>query len=176
MAVVESASGLYADSTGLVADALDMLADALAYGIALFAIGRADTFKAGAARLSGILLLILGVGVLLDVARRAIYGSEPEGAWMIGVAVLALVVNVIVLRLLTPLREGEVHIRAAWLFTRADVVANAGVILSGLLVLSLGFRYADLIVGTAIGLYVIKEALEILSEAREAKARGTSNQ
>jgi cation diffusion facilitator family transporter len=169
MAVVESASGLYADSTGLLADALDMLADAFAYGIALFAIGRSSSFKAGAAQLSGTLLLVLGIGVLLDVARRVLYGSEPEGAWMIGVAALALCVNIVVLRLLTPLRQGEVHIRAAWLFTRADVVANAGVILSGLLVLFVGLGYADLVVGAAIGLYVIKEALEILSEAREAK-------
>lgn len=169
MAVVESATGLYADSTGLLADALDMLADAFAYGIALFAIGRSSSFKASAATLSGILLLVLGVGILLHIARRALYGSEPEGTWMIGIATLALSVNIFVLHLLTPLRRGEVHIRAAWLFTRADVVANAGVILSGLLVVALGMRYADLVVGSLIGLYVIKESVEILSEAREAK-------
>jgi hypothetical protein len=31
-------------------------------------------------------------------------------------------------------------------------------------------RYPDLVVGTAIGVYVIKEAFEILGEAREARA------
>lgn len=168
MAVVETAGGVYADSSGLLADALDMLSDSFAYAIALVAIGRSSSFKSGAARLSGILLLVLGIGVLAEVARRAIYGSEPEGAWMIGVATLALAVNIVVLRLLTPMRQREVHLRAAWLFTRADVVANAGVIVSGLLVLVLGLRYADLVVGTAIGLYVIREAFEILREAREA--------
>lgn len=168
MAVVETAGGVYADSSGLLADALDMLSDSFAYAIALFAIGRSSSFKSGAARLSGMLLLVLGIGVLVEVVRRAIYGSEPEGAWMIGVATLALVVNIVVLRLLTPMREREVHLRAAWLFTRADVVANAGVIVSGLLVLALGLHYADLVVGTAIGLYVIREAFEILREAREA--------
>jgi len=59
--------------------------------------------------------------------------------------------------------------RAAWIFTRADVVANAGVIVAGLVVLVTGFYAADLIVGVAIGLYVIKEALEILREARAVK-------
>ena len=42
--------------------------------------------------------------------------------------------------------------------------------LSGLLVLLTGSRFPDLVVGGAIGVYVVKEAIEILSEAREARA------
>ena len=55
--------------------------------------------------------------------------------------------------------------------TRADVVANLGVIVSGVLVAATGVRYPDLLVGAAIGIYVIKEAVEILREAREAETR-----
>ena len=58
--------------------------------------------------------------------------------------------------------------RPTWLCTRADVVANLGVIFSGALVLLLHLPIPDRIIGTAIGLYVIKEAVEILREAREA--------
>jgi len=43
-------------------------------------------------------------------------------------------------------------------------------VLSGHLVLLTGSRFPDLVVGGAIGVYVVKEAIEILSEAREAKA------
>jgi len=64
------------------------------------------------------------------------------------------------------MRSGEVHLRATWLFTRADVVANLGVILAGLLILWLGMPYPDYVIGTLIGLYVIKEAVEILRDAR----------
>ena len=46
-------------SGSLIADALDMLADASAYAIALVAVGRSTRFKAGAAALSGGLLLAL---------------------------------------------------------------------------------------------------------------------
>jgi cation diffusion facilitator family transporter len=173
MAVIETVMGVRAESTGLLADALDMLADASAYANALLAVGRSSGFKAGAAKLSGSLLLLLGVGVLAEVGRRALYGSDPEGAFMMATAALALVVNATVMMLLRPSRRGEVHIRAAWIFTRADVVANAGVIVSGLLVMMTGVRYADLLVGAAIGVYVIKEALEILREAREAKSRSS---
>lgn len=58
------------------------------------------------------------------------------------------------------------------MFTRADVIANIGVMLSGLLVLLTRSRFPNLLVGGAIGVYVGKEAIEILGEAREASRAG----
>jgi len=168
MAVIGGLAGWMAQSTGLLADALDMLSDATAYAIALAAIGRSVRFKVRAAFLSGGILLALGIGVLAEVARRLVYGAEPLSEWMIGTALLSLAVNLTVLRMLAPLKSGEVHLRATWLFTRADVVANLGVILAGVLVLLLGVPYPDFVIGTLIGLYVIKEAIEILRDARSA--------
>jgi Co/Zn/Cd efflux system component len=133
MFIVGLVAGVLGQSSSLIADALDMLADASAYAIALGAIGRSTRFKAGAATLSGSLLLLLGVLVLLDVGRRALFGSEPESLVMMAVAFLSLLVNATVLRMLGQYREGEVHLRATWIFTRVDVIANIGVILSGLL-------------------------------------------
>jgi Co/Zn/Cd efflux system component len=170
MAVIGLTAGLFADSTGLLADALDMLCDASAYAIGLAAVRRSALFKARAATLSGGLLLFLGVGLLAEVGRRAVFGSEPVGTWMIATAMLSLAVNVTVLKLLAPFRDGEVHLRATWIFTRADVVANVGVILAGALTLAIGLSYPDLVIGTLIALYVIKEAVEILTEARAARA------
>jgi len=174
MFVVGLVAGLVAQSSGLLADSLDMLADATAYAIALTAIRRSAAFRVRAAGLSGGLLLVLGIGVLIDVGRRALYGSSPEGAVMVAVASAALVVNATVLRLLARTREGGVHLKATWIFTRADVIANFGVIASGLVVWLTGNRYVDLIIGGAIGAYVIKEAFEILGEAREASSTGVA--
>lgn len=170
MAVIGGIAGWLAQSTGLLADALDMLSDASAYAIGLMAIGRSARFKANAAWLSGFALLILGVAVLVEVARRVAYGAEPLSGWMIGTALLSLAVNLTVLRLLSPLKSGEVHLRATWLFTRADVVANVGVIVAGALVFWLASPYPDYVIGVLIGLYVIREAAEILGEARRARA------
>jgi len=166
MAVIGGMAGWIAQSTGLLADALDMLSDATAYVIALVAIGRSALFKIKAARLSGAILLVLGVFLLVEVGRRLIYGAEPLSEWMIGTALLSLAVNLVVLRMLAPMKSGEVHLRATWLFTRADVVANLGVIVAGLLILWFGTPYPDYVIGTLIGLYVIKEAIEILRDAR----------
>lgn len=167
MAIIGGLAGWIGQSTGLLADALDMLADAAAYSIALLAIGRTAVFKVRAATLSGIILLVLGVGILVEVGRRLVYGAEPVSEWMIGTALLSLAVNLTVLRLLAPMKSGDVHLRATWIFTRADVVANVGVILAGLLVLWLHTPYPDFVIGALIGLYVIKEAVEILREARD---------
>jgi Co/Zn/Cd efflux system component len=169
MFVVGIVAGLIGQSSSLIADALDMLADTSAYATALGALGRSARFKAGAATLSGGLLLVLGILVLLDVGRRALVGSEPESMVMMTVAFLSFLVNTSVLRLLGRYREGAVHLRATWIFTRVDVIANIGVMLSGLLVLVTASRFPDLVVGGAIGIYVVKEAIEILSEAREAR-------
>lgn len=169
MFVVGLTAGLIAQSTGLIADSLDMLADATAYALALLAVNRSIRFKAMTATFSGSLLLLLGGTVLIDIGRRFWLGSFPESEIMIIVASISLVVNAIVLYLLKRFRHSEVHLRATWIFTRADVIANLGVITSGILVHLTDSRYPDLIVGFAIGLYVIREAVEILKSVREAR-------
>ncbi len=169
MFVVEVTAGWLSHSTALAADGLDMLADASAYAVALTAVGRSPRFKANSAMTSGALLLLLGIGVLVEVGLRFLSGETPHGAWMIIVAAVALVVNFTVLRLLSRQRQ-EVHIKASQIFTRVDVIANAATILSGIAVLATGLRYFDLVLGAAIGIYVVREALEILGRARAARA------
>lgn len=169
MFAVGTIAGLIADSSGLLADALDMLADALAYGIALLAVNRSSVFKRNAAFSSGWILGVLGLGVLIDTARRAVGEAEPVGWIMIASAAASLVINVTVLRLLSPYKKGEVHLRASWIFTRADVIANLGVIAAAVLVMATMSGIPDLVVGFAISLYVVKEAVEILRDARDDK-------
>jgi Co/Zn/Cd efflux system component len=105
--------------------------------------------------------------VVIEAVRRAVVGAEPEGWIIVGMATLSLLVNATVFRMLAKYRDGEVHLRATWIFTRADVVANLGVILAGFLVLATGTAWPDLVIGVAIGLYVIREAVEILRDARQ---------
>jgi cation diffusion facilitator family transporter len=173
MFLVEATAGWIADSSALLADALDMLADAAGYTIALAAIGRTEAFKTRAALRSGVLLAILGVAVILETIRRAIMGSAPEGSLMLPVALLALIVNSIVLVMLARYRRGEVHLRASWIFTRADVITNLVVILAALLVKITQSRMPDIVIGLAIGVYVVREAIEIRTMAKETVgARG----
>lgn len=168
MFVAEVAAGIIAHSSGLIADGLDMLADAIAYAIALAAISRTALFKAKTARTSGMILFGLGLIVLGDVIRRLFVNESPEGLIMIVIALSAAAVNTGVLVALSRQRQ-EVHIRAASIFTKVDVIANLAVALTGAIVLWTGWRGIDLIVGAAIGAYVIKEAIEILDSAGKAR-------
>lgn len=174
MVGLDTVAGLLARSTGLLADALDMASDAGVYGAALIAINRGADFKARVAKFSGAILLILGVALLIEVARRAFSGSQPAALPIIEVAIVSLAVNIYVLRSLRHFQAGEVHLRAAWIFTRADVIASVGVILAAWLVAWTGSRIPDLVVGAAIGLYVVKEAIEILRDAQASTAKHNS--
>lgn len=165
MFIMELSLGLIAGSTGLIADSLDMLADALVYAIALVVVGQGLTSQAKAARLSGLLQVILGVGVLLEVGRRTLFGEAPESLLMISVAGLALVANIVCLMLISKHRHEGVHMRASWIFSTNDVIANAGVIVSGVLVALTHSRFPDLLIGTLIAAIVVMGGFQILKEA-----------
>jgi Co/Zn/Cd efflux system component len=168
MFAAEIIVGILADSSGVIADSLDMLADALVYGISLYAIGRSSSIKVGAARWSGWFQVALAGSIVLDVVRRAILGSEPNSTLMFAVSCFALGANAYCLILLAKHRQGEVHMRASWVFTRSDVIANAGVIVAALLVALTGTRWPDLIVGAAIAGVVIAGGISILVDANAA--------
>ena len=169
MFVVELAAGLRAGSTGLMADSLDMLADAGVYGLGLGAVGGSVTQQRRAAVLSGRLQIILAIGVVLDVLRRTVLGSEPISALMVGIGALALLANLLCLVLVRRHREGGVHMRASVIFSTNDTLANLGVILAGLLVAWSGSRIPDLLIGTAISLLVLNGGRRILREARASR-------
>ena len=165
MFLLELFLGIYSQSTALIADSMDMLADASVYGLGLYVVGKTAQAKARAAGLSGVLEIGLGVMVLVDITRRFIHGSEPESLFMIFVGMLALLANVSCLMLLSKHRDGEVHMRASWIFSKNDVIANLGVILAGLMVYVLNSRLPDLIIGSLVAFIVIKGGLAILKDA-----------
>ncbi|MDR5883906.1 cation diffusion facilitator family transporter [Caballeronia sp. LZ032] len=168
MFVIGVGAGWAGQSTGVLSDALDMLTDAAAYALALMAFSRGFAFKKNAARWTGGILVLLGVGIVGEVIRRWYVGSEPVGSVMLAYSVISLAVNLYVLLRLTKYRRGEIHMRASYICTRADVLANIAVFVSGGIVMVTGLRVVDLVVGFAIGLYVLKEAIEILREANGA--------
>ena len=169
MFVAEFIAGVIAQSTGLIADSLDMLADAAVYCVSLYAVGRSACLKNRAATLSGVLQILLAVSVAVEILRRTIMGSEPEPTLMIGVSLIALVANVICLTLIAKHRDGEVHMRASWVFSKNDVIANVGVIAAGGLVLLLDAHWPDLVIGALIVFVVLRGGISILADAKRER-------
>ena len=162
MFVVELTVGWLGQSTGLIADSLDMFADAAVYGVALYAVGHSVRMKLRAAHLSGWLQIILALGALSEVVRRLLFGSEPISSLMMGFGLVALAANVVCLLLIAKSRDSGAHMKASWIFSANDVIANLGVILAGILVAWTGSRYPDLLIGTMIALIVLRGAQRIL--------------
>ena len=159
--------GILADSSALLANAVDNASDSVVYLISFVAIGRAASWKRSAARLSGILLLVFAAGVLIDVGRRWWFGTEPVGWTMMGLALVAAIVNLICLVLLRRDQSGDVNMEAAKTFSMNDFASNGGILVAGGLVMWLDQAWPDLVVGMLVAAIAVKGGIEILRSAKE---------
>lgn len=160
------ATGLIGDSSALIANGVDNLSDTAVYGLSIVALSRGRTWKTRAAMVSGMMLLLFAGGILLDVGRRYVQGSDPIGPTMMAMSAIAGVVNYVCLRLLQKLKQPDVNLRAAATFSFNDFISNGGILIAGALVLWLGTNWPDLLVGLATALIAIKGGIEILRDAR----------
>lgn len=158
-------TGYFGDSNALLANGLDNSSDAMVYALSLLALTRPRAWKRGAARFSGVMLLIFGIGVIVDAIRRFVEGSEPGGITMMGMAAVAAVVNLISLRMLQKMKNKDVNLRAATTFSFNDFVANGGIILAGIVVLLTGANWPDLVVGVAVACIALYGSIDILRDA-----------
>lgn len=166
MFFIEFILGIFAESMGLISDSFDMLADASVYMISLYAVGKTVEAKKKSASVNGYFQIILGVGVLVETLRRFVYGSDPEPTYMIAVSVVALTANIYCLYLLSAHKEGGAHMKASYICSSTDVMANAGVILAGILVMVTKSSIPDLVVGMIVVAIVLRGANAILKVAK----------
>lgn len=93
---------------------------------------------------------------------------------MIVTAAANAATNLLCLRRLRAHREQGVHLKASWIFTTNDMLANAGIVVSGAAVMLFDSSLPDLTVGLVVAGIVLKGGWDILKEAREESA-GQSN-
>ncbi len=172
--IVAGVVGVIADSTGLLGAALDNLGDAGVYAVSLYAVGRTIVAKVRVARLSGLLLIAFGLALFVEVLRRFFVGAELIGLAMIVTALANAALNVVCLKLLRSHRDRGVHLKASWIFTTNDMLANAGIVASGAAVMFFASPLPDLIIGLLVGGIVLKGGWNILKEAHDAIGDGSS--
>lgn len=172
--IVAGTVGIVADSTGLLGAALDNLADTAVYVVSLYAVGRTVVAKSRAARLSGVLLIVLALGLFGEVFRRFVGVAEPIGLAMIVTAIANAGTNLIGLRLLRSHRDRGVHLKASWIFTANDMIVNLGIVASGVAVMVLKSPLPDLLIGLVMVGVIIKGGWEILEHANEARRAADS--
>jgi len=166
MFAVVLAAALYAGSTALLADSLDNLGDALTYVLSLWAVARGTTAKARVALVKGVLILAGALVVLGQVGYRLVVPTTPLFEVMGAFSILALMANGLCLALLSRHRHEDVNMSSVWECSRNDIVANLSVFAAAAGVWLTGQGWPDLVVGLALGVFLLRSALRVIGQAR----------
>lgn len=165
MFVLEFGAGIIAGSTALMADATDMLGDALVYAVSIYALARSDRWKAGAAMFKGVFILALGTGIVVNVITKIQSGVPPSSTLMLVFGALALVANLLCLRLLWRFRAHDVNMASTFECSRNDVVSNLGVLVAAGAVALVHSPWPDILIGSAMAVLFLRSSLRVIADA-----------
>jgi len=173
MFLVEIVAGAAADSRALQADALDFFGDAANYAISLVVAGMVVAWRARAALLKGVTLLLMGGYVLVSAVLASFSSVVPEAGLMGGVGIAALLANVFVAVMLFRFRAGDANMRSVWICSRNDAVGNVAVVAAAAGVFGTGTAWPDLIVAAILaglgligGWQIVRQASAELRDKR----------
>lgn len=165
MFVGEFTAGVIAASVALMADAVDMFGDAMVYALSLYALDRSERWRNGAAVAKGVFILVLGLGVLMQVANNIQNGVPPSSSTMLWVGALALAANLVCLRLLWRFRKQDLNMSSTFECSRNDVIANCGVLVAAVGVALTNSPWPDIVIGAAIAGLFLRSAYRVLATA-----------
>ena len=166
MFVVEVTASFIANSASLLADAVDFAGDAANYGLSIWALSMAVTWRSRTAMIKGISMLLFGTFVLVKAIWLWLSGAVPQAELMGGIGVLALCANVSVTVMLYAWRAGDANMRSVWLCSRNDAISNIAVIVAAVIVWLTGHGFADILVALLMGVLAIHSGAAVIRLAR----------
>ncbi|WP_087115982.1 cation transporter [Corynebacterium urinipleomorphum] len=165
---VEFAAAVAIGSASLFADSADFLEDTAINMLVFFAVAWPASRRRAAGSVLAALILIPAIAAIVTVVMKIINPEPPSPEGLTGVALGALVVNVICAVILLRLRnEGSSLATGAWLAARNDALANILIIVAGLLTFVWSTAWFDIIVGAIIAVVNLSAAKEVWEESRE---------
>ena len=183
--VLELVTALLINSIALLADAGHMLTDLVAMFMGLTAVLLARRGSTSPARTYGwhraeVFTAVANAALLLGVAGFILYeaferlGNAPDvpGVPMIVVALAGLAANAVVVMMLRSHSKDSLAVKGAYMEVVADTVGSIGVLVAGVVTVTTGWPYADVVVAVLVALWVLpraialaRAALRILSES-----------
>lgn len=176
--VLELVTALAINSIALLADAGHMLTDLVAIFMGLTAVllakhgppspsrtygwHRAEVMTAVA---NAVLLLGMAGFIFYEAIRRLGDAPEVPGVPMIVVALAGLVANLAVVLLLRSHSETSLAVKGAYMEVLADTVSSVGVLIAGIVMVTTGWRYADVVVAVLVALWVLPRAIALARAA-----------
>lgn len=183
--IVEVIGGLWTGSLALLADAGHMLTDVAGVGLALLAIWFAErpaseTRTYGyyrveilAALTNAVVLILISLYILYEAYERFRNPPEVQSGWMLGVAAVGLVVNVIGMFVLRAGSSKSLNMKGAYFEVLSDMLTSIGVIIAGVIMLTTGWYYADPLISAGIGLFILPRTWALLKDAVSVLIEGT---
>ncbi|MCY4630478.1 MAG: cation diffusion facilitator family transporter, partial [bacterium] len=153
--VAEVVGGILSGSLALLADAGHMVTDAASIGLAIFAMRMAErpasierTFghhrtEILAAMINALSLWLIAGLVMSEAYERFFDVPEIEGSLMLIVGALGLAVNIAAAWVLHASTEHSVNVEGAFQHVMADLYGSVGVVVSGILIRTLGWNISD---------------------------------
>ena len=181
--LIEALGGLWAGSLALISDAGHMVSDALALGMAAVAawiakqppssrhsygLIRAEVI---AASLNGLLMLGVIVWIVYEAIERLYTPKPVVGSFVMTIAGIGLIVNLVVARLLSH-GEDDLNRRAAFLHVLGDILGSVAALAAGMVIYFTGWLAIDPLLSLFVAallmvsnINLLREALSVLMEA-----------
>jgi cobalt-zinc-cadmium efflux system protein len=183
--IAEAVFGWWGRSLALMSDAGHNLADAAALAFSWYAVwiaGKAShegmTFgyhRVGifAALINAVSLIMIAAIIGWEAITRLRHPELPSGGLMIGVALGAIVVNVVIGLWLQRGAKDDLNLRSAYVHMMGDAASAAGVVLAGVVVTVTGTPLADPIVSLMIAGLILYSSYGVLKESTTVLLEGT---
>lgn len=183
--IAEAVSGWVGHSLALLSDAGHNLADAAALALSWYALWMASkpshhgmTFgyhRVGvlAALVNAVSLVVIAVWIGWEAVMRIQHPEPASGGLMIGVAAVAVVVNVSIGLRLHRGAKGDMNVRSAYLHMMGDAVSAFGVVIAGVLVATMHTSMADPIVSLLIAGLILYSSYDVVRESTTVLLEGT---
>lgn len=182
---VEIAAGIYSNSLALLTDAAHNFTDVLALALSWWALRLTSQpatqnktygyHRAGilAALANSTTLVVIALGIFYEAYRRFLNPPEVQADVLIGVGMVAVVINVVTALLVRRGAEYDLNIRSAFLHLMGDVMSTIGAVIAGVIIRYTNWNWLDPLVSVLIGFLILWSAWSIVREALDILMEGT---
>jgi cobalt-zinc-cadmium efflux system protein len=181
----EAVAGYFGHSLALLSDAGHNFADAAALGLSWYALWIAKkpshhemTFgyhRVGilSALVNAVSLVVIAIFILWEAVGRLRHPEAVNSWLMIGVASVAVAMNLVIGLWLQAGAKDDINIRGAYAHMIGDAVSALGVVVAGIIVAFTKASVADPIVSFLIAALILKSSWGILTESVSILLEGT---
>lgn len=175
--VVEVITGLFSNSLALLTDAAHNFTDFLSLALTWWALWitskPANARKTYGYHRAGILVALvnsttlglIAVGIFFEAWKRINNPAEVQASVLIGVGLIAVVVNLVTALLVRRGSESDLNLRSAFMHLMGDVISTLGAVVAGIIIKFTGWSWVDALVSVLIGLLILWNAWSILRES-----------